>query len=48
MTTMTDDDDDDLDVAYPHSDSSSTWFLVKLKFGSVRFWGEGKTGVSRE
>ena len=48
MTTMTDDDDDDLDVAYPHSDSSCTWFLVKMKFGNIRFWGEGKTGVSRE
>ena len=24
------------------------WFLVKLEFGSVGFWGEGKTGVPEE
>ena len=30
------------------SGSSSTWFLVELEFGSVGFWGEGKTGVPGE
>ena len=35
-----------LEVAYSHSGSSSTWFLVELKFaGIVYFWGEGKTGL---
>ena len=40
--------DDDLKVAHPQSGSSSTRFLIKLEFGNVSFWGEGKTGVSRE
>ena len=34
-----------MEVAHPQSDSSSTWFLVKLEFENVGFWGEGKTGV---
>ena len=38
----------DLQVAHPHSGSSSTWFLVELEFGNVGFWGEGKTGVPGE
>ena len=38
----------DLEVAYPQSGSSSTWFLVELEFGNVGFWGEGKTGVPGE
>ena len=38
----------DLEVAHPHSGSSSTWFLVELEFGNVGFWGEGKTGVPGE
>ena len=37
-----------MQVAHPHSGSSSTWFLVKLEFGNVGFWGEGKTGVPGE
>ena len=37
-----------LQVAHPHSGSSSTWFLVELEFGNVGFWGEGKTGVPGE
>ena len=41
-------DDDDLKVAHPQSGSSSTRFLIKLEFGNIGFWGEGKTGVSRE
>ena len=35
----------DLEVAYPQSGSSSTWFLVKLEFGNVGFGEKGKTGV---
>ena len=35
-------------VAHPQSGSSSTWFLIKLEFGNVGFWGEGKTGVPGE
>ena len=35
-------------MAHPHSDSSSTWFLVELEFGNADFWGEGKTGVPGE
>ena len=35
-------------VAHPQSGSSSTWFLVKLEFGNVGFWREGKTGVPGE
>ena len=38
----------DLQVAHPHSGSSSPWFLVELEFGNVGFWGEGKTGVPGE
>ena len=38
----------DLQEPHPHSGSSSTWFLVKLEFGNVGFWGEGKTGVPGE
>ena len=39
----------DLEVVHPaQSGSSSTWFLVELEFGSVGFWGEGKTGVPGE
>ena len=38
----------DLDVAQKLSCSSSTWFLFELEFGSVGFWGEGKTGVPEE
>ena len=38
----------DLQVAHPHSGSSSTWFLVELEFENVGFWGEGKTGVLGE
>ena len=38
----------DLQVAYPYSGSSSTWFLVELEFGNAGFWGEGKTGVPGE
>ena len=40
----------DLEVAHPHSGSSSTWFLVKLEFSSpnIGFWREGKTRVPRE
>ena len=41
-------DDDDLKVAHPQSGSSSTRFLIKLEFGNVGFWGEGKTGVPGE
>ena len=37
-----------MQVAHPHSGSSSTWFLVELEFGNVGFWGEGKTGVPGE
>ena len=37
-----------MEVAHPHSGSSSTWFLVELEFGNVGFWGEGKTGVPGE
>ena len=40
--------DNDLKVAHPQSDSSSTQFQVKLEFGKVDFWGEGKTGVPEE
>ena len=36
-----------MEVAHPQSGSSSTWFLVELEFGSVGFWGEGKTRVPR-
>ena len=32
----------DLEVAHPQSGSLSSSFLVKLEFGSVGFWGEGK------
>ena len=32
----------DLEVAYPQSDSSSTWFLVELEFGNIGFWGSWK------
>ena len=35
-------------MAHLLSGSSSTRFLVELEFGSVGFWGEGKTGVPRE
>ena len=35
-------------MAHPHSDSSSTWFLVELEFGNADFWGEGKTRVPGE
>ena len=37
----------DPEVACPHSGSSSTWFLVKLEFGSpnIGFWGQGETRV---
>ena len=38
----------DLQVAHPHSGSSSTWFLVELEFGNVGLWGEGKTWVPGE
>ena len=38
----------DLQVAHPHSGSSSTWFLVELEFGNVDFWGEGKIGIPGE
>ena len=31
-----------LSVVYPHSGFLSTWFLVKLEFGKVGFWGEGE------
>ena len=37
-----------MEVAHPQSGSLSTWFLVKLEFGSVGFWWEGKTGVLKE
>ena len=37
-----------MEVAHPQSGSLSTWFLVELEFGSVGFWGEGKTGVPGE
>ena len=37
-----------MEVAHPYSGSSSTWFLVKLEFRNVGFWGEGKTGVPGE
>ena len=37
-----------MEVAHPQSGSSSTWFLVKLEFGNVGFWGEGETGVCGE
>ena len=40
--------DDDLKVAHPQSGSSSTRFLIKLEFGNVGFWGEGKSGVPGE
>ena len=32
----------DLEVAHPHSGSSSTWLLVELEFGDAGFWGEGE------
>ena len=38
----------DLEVVHPNSGSSSIWFLVELEFGNVGFWGEGKTGITRE
>ena len=40
----------DPEVARPQSGSLSTWFLVKLEFGSpnIGFYGEGKTRVPRE
>ena len=38
----------DLEVAHPQSGSLSAWFLVKLEFGNVGFWGVGKTGVPKE
>ena len=38
----------DLQVAHPHSGSSSTGFLVELEFGNVGFCGEGETGVPEE
>ena len=34
-----------LDVGHPHSGTMSSWFLVKLEFGNVGFWGEGETGA---
>ena len=37
-----------MEVGHALSGSSSTWFLVELEFGSVGFWGEGKTGVPGE
>ena len=37
-----------MQVAHPHSGSSSTWFLVELEFGNVGFWGEGKNRVPGE
>ena len=37
-----------MQIAHPHSGSSSTWFLVELEFGNVGFWGEGKTGIPGE
>ena len=37
-----------MEVAHPQSGSLSTWFLVKLEFENVGFWGEGKTGVPGE
>ena len=40
--------DNDLEVANPHSGLFSTWFLVKLEFRNVGFWGKGKTGVTEE
>ena len=37
------------EVAYPHSQVLCLLFqLVKLEFGSVGFWGEGKKRVARE
>ena len=40
----------DLQVAHPHSGSSSTWYmyLVELEFRNVGFWREAKTGVPGE
>ena len=38
----------DLEVAHPQSGSSSIRLLIKLEFGNVGFWGEGKTGVPAE
>ena len=37
-----------MEVAHPHSGSSSTLFLIELEFGNVGFRGEGKTGVPGE
>ena len=37
-----------MQVAHPQSSSSSTWLLVKVEFGNVGFWGEGKAGVPGE
>ena len=42
------DDDDDLELGHPQSGSLSTWFLVKLEFGNVRFWKEGESGLPGE
>ena len=38
----------DLEVAHPHSGSSSTWLLVELEFRHVGLRGEGKTAVPGE
>ena len=37
-----------LKLAHPLSGSSSTWFLVKLQFENISFWGKGKTRVPGE
>ena len=38
----------DLEVAHPQSGSLSSSFLVKLEFGNVGFWGEGKPEYRRK
>ena len=35
-----------MEVVHPQRGSSSTWFLVKLEFGNVAFWGDAKTEVT--
>ena len=36
------------EIAHPLSGSLSTLLVVKLEFGNVGFWVEGKTGVPQE
>ena len=37
-----------MQVAHPHTGSSSTWFLVELEFRNAGFCGEGNTGAPGE